>query len=243
MRSFPVVCALVTTLTPSFAVNIPSGSAVGPPPVAVGTGLFGKIYDVAVNDLAGALNGSTGTPDATFIASSIDYPNGVDDIAVGALPMDDFLGSDAATLVGNPPTSFGAVFVLSGFIAIDRAETVGFAVGSDDGFRLTIGGVVVSEFSAERSFSFSFGEATFEEDGLYPIDLVYFANDQGESGIEFFSTIPGGRVIDNPAGDYSLVPTNVLYVPEASPTVLLGVVGALVVAGRFVRRRLGSATL
>ena len=195
---------------------------VAPVPVNPGTGLNGEIWDASVGSLSGALAEiASGVVDGGFTAATIDYPNGaVDDIDTPT-PLATFLGTDGASLSGTSVSEgFSLVMRMSGLIAIERAGVVQFAVGSDDGFRLTIGVALVSEFTNNRAFGFSSAALNFEEPGLYPIELVYYANSEARSGLEFYSSIPGGVDSGAPASGLSIVPTGVLYVPTPGATAL-----------------------
>lgn len=225
------LAALVVVGGFAFVVPVASGgleplasvsNPVAPVPVNPGTGLSGQIWDAPVGSLSGALAEiASGVVDGGFTAATIDYPNGaVDDIDTPT-PLATFLGTDGASLSGTAVSEgFSLVLRMSGLIAIEQAGVVEFAVGSDDGFRLTIGGQVVSEFAGNRAFGFTSGALNFEEAGLYPIELVYYANNEARSGLEFYSSIPGGVDSGAPASGLSIVPTGVLYVPTPGATVL-----------------------
>ncbi len=73
--------------------------------------------------------------------------------------------------------------------ALDRATNtspidVRVGVGSDDGFHLAIGTNYVGQ-AGVRGFAFSYYNLAFEDEGLYPVNLMYAANASGESGLEF----------------------------------------------------------
>jgi MYXO-CTERM domain-containing protein len=62
----------------------------------------------------------------------------------------------------------------TGLINIRTAGTKTFAVASDDGYQLQIGGVTVSEFQGNRATRMETRRATFAEAGVYPFQLVYW---------------------------------------------------------------------
>jgi hypothetical protein len=62
----------------------------------------------------------------------------------------------------------------TGLINIRTPGTKTFAVGSDDGYQLQIGGVTVAEFQNNRSPAMDTRRATFNEIGVYPFQLVYW---------------------------------------------------------------------
>lgn len=219
----------------AFAVDVPLSSRFGDVPGTPGTGLAASVWHSAVNSVTGAdgVIAATPPPNATFLATYIDYPNGGGD-TVGAGNVTDFIGVDAATYVGTDDDQFGEIYQFTGYIAIAGAGSYTFGVGSDDGFRLRIGGVNVTLNDGDRGFGFSVGSATFEAGGLYPIELLYYSNSVGQSGVEFCSSIAGGPDSGVPGGSglSGITPFQVLYpVPEPASLALL------VLAAAVSRRR------
>ena len=140
--------------------------------------------------------------DATFDVTAIDYPRGSDGSLTSATTtLADFLGDDAASLAGDGAATLEqSVFVFTGQIQLDGTETT-FTVGSDDGFRLTIGGQLVSENAAPRGFGFTDATPGLAA-GLYTFTLVYFEN-AVFTGVEFLvdgSIVPAGAAVPLPAG-------------------------------------------
>lgn len=172
-------------------------------------GLQGSIYlsGSAISSLAQAETIiAANTPNGTFTATSLDYPNGAPNVqtsTIGAL-----LGTDAATL--NPPalsatTANQFVLQFEGAIDVAAAGTYSFSVGSDDGFRLQIDGSTVTQFLGIRGFGTSTGSVTLGA-GRHDFRLVYFEN-AGQEGLLATSSLTSG----NPLG------TNVLsYVSNAA---------------------------
>jgi MYXO-CTERM domain-containing protein len=68
--------------------------------------------------------------------------------------------------------AFAAVY--RGYINIKTAGTKTFGVSSDDGYRMQIGGVTVSEFQGNRGQQTDTRRATFAEPGVYPIEVIYW---------------------------------------------------------------------
>jgi hypothetical protein len=200
---------------------------------------------------------ASNSPSASFVSTLVDYPSGSANTSNNSDTLAILLGTDALSL--NPPsakdtTVAGSIFLLTGFIEIkgefdlnggtDPIDTV-FKVGSDDGMRLRIGGVTVTEHWDNRSFSFADdtgldGEADFEAPGLYPVELLFWNMvnpSDGHGGVEWCSSIVGGFDSGCPAGTVGIVPTSILStVPEPSAALLLatGLIG-LAINGR--RRR------
>ncbi len=177
-----------------------------------GSGLNGQIFDSngSLNNLNGvdSLIAASGA-DVTFNATNIDYSGGSN--------MGGFLGSDGASATGTTGASADTFAVkIVGYIKIE-AGSHDFNVTTDDGFRLKIGGQTVTEFDGNRGSATSTSTFTATEDGLYPIEIVYWENggDQvlfvemdGETigGDILFSEIPSGLSL-NEDGYYSIPDT------------------------------------
>ncbi|HEY4221843.1 MAG TPA: hypothetical protein VGO62_10875, partial [Myxococcota bacterium] len=83
--------------------------------------------------------------------------------------------SQHATAGGGTITQFdAAAFRLRGNIAITTAGTKTFVVNSDDGYTLTIGGLVVTQFNADRSPGSDSRRVSFAQPGIYPIEVVFW---------------------------------------------------------------------
>lgn len=198
--------------------------------IFAGPGLDGFFYDRddpagTVDSLAMAdliLAGSSAN--ATFSSTLIDYPNG--DEAILFLPaLGELLGADAAGL--NPPGAaaseaspmvmrfLGVIHITEG-MDIDPGNStidVRFALGSDDGSRLRIGGQTLISIDGTGVF-FSFPPeqievANFEAAGLYPVEIVWYDH-FGGMGIAWYSSIPGGPDSGAPAGTAGIVPAAIL---------------------------------
>lgn len=227
-----LAAGMLWTAGSALGVVIPGGSLAAPTPATPGDGLNGSVRFQSVNSLAAADNAIATLPsDATFHATSIDYPHGSAAVVSGGT-LGDFLGADAASLSVDPAArgAFSNIFVFSGYLAVDQIGDVTFGVGSDDGFRLRIGGVAVAEFGNDRGFGFTTGLATFEAAGLYAVELIYYANSVGESGVQFVSSLTGGASYGNePAGTIGLVPTTRLYtVPSPGAAMLFCMAAAFI---------------
>jgi len=149
------------------------------------TTFLGEYWDAdfGLDDIAAADDAiAEGPATATFSSSLIDYPVGLDMIVDNTTTLASFLGSDAVTLSGAGETTLEeSVFRFTGYVDM-AAGTNELAVASDDGFRLTIGGVQIAEFSGLRTFS----ETVVMIDagsGPQPFELIYFEND-GITGVE-----------------------------------------------------------
>jgi len=180
---------------------------------------------LAINSLAAAdAILASSSPAAAFRSTLVDYPNGGEKILF--LPtLGDLLGIDAITLVPQSAAAIEAspmVTRLAGVIDITEdldidpttsTIDVRFALGSDDGSRLRIGGQTVIRIDGTGVF-FDFPPeqievVNFEAPGLYPVEIVWYDH-FGGLGIEWYSSIPGGSNSGGPAGTSGIVPTAVL---------------------------------
>ena len=148
-------------------------------------GFLGEYWDedriVDLTDALGIISADDAR--ATFIATAIDYPAGGTAVLDDSTRLEDFLGFDAATLSGSHSRPIGgSVFRFTGMVDLGGGSH-SFAVGSDDGFRLSIGGDVIAEFTGQRSFAVSSAVATVAA-GPQPLELIFFEN-AGVTGIEF----------------------------------------------------------
>lgn len=234
---FSAILVATAVASSAFAqVSIPASSSIGPVPGFAGDGLSGNVWRGSPGSIANALAVINGGPaDGSFHSTLIDYPNGASTVVTGGT-FGDFLGADAGSLTGTVLASdspYSLIFRFTGYIAISAGGRYTFGVGSDDGFTLSIGGVEVTNLNGDRGFGFSTGQADFTDAGLYPVDLVYWANGIGQSGVEFVSSIAGGPDYGN-SGLAGIVPTGVLYtvIPTPASAGLL-----MVAAGLSARRR------
>lgn len=122
--------------------------------------------------------------DATWDVSAIDYANGDSANSISSnSSLSNFLGVDAASLTGtNLPDLNNTAFRFTGMINIDAGDNT-WSVGSDDGFRLKIGGNVIGSFNGTRGFRTSSGSLSLTP-GLYTFELVFFER-TGRTGVEF----------------------------------------------------------
>ncbi len=157
------------------------------------------------------------TPTATFRSSAIDYPNGSAGSVHDSTTLAQFLGSDSSTIIGDSGRNlWNSVFRFTGFLSLSGQHR--FSVGSDDGFQLKIGNILVASQSTPRGFGYThrlFDAGT----GVKPFELVYYEN-SGYTGVEF--------KIDDALAMPSAVP-----LPAGLPLVLTG----LAALGLVARRR------
>ena len=166
---------------------------------------FGEFWDAStpVSNIAAAdaiIAGGDAT--ATFTTEAIDFPQGSNNTVADATSLTDFLGSAAASLAGpagvGSTTLEDSVFRFTGMIDLVAGDQ-DFTVGSDDGFRLSIGGLEIG-FDNQRSF----GNTTTTADagsGPTSFELIYFERG-GVTGVEFFidGTLASPSAVPLPAG-------------------------------------------
>lgn len=195
-------------------------------PQAIAATIAGEFFDAAtpIETIADAdAFIAANAPTATFESTGVDYPQGAVDTVNNTSTLADFLGTDAASLSGAGDSLLDqSVFRFTGFVDLAPGANT-FTVASDDGFRLTIGNLVL-EFGAERTFA----ETTVTSDigdGLTAFELIFFENTD-VLGIEFL--IDG--VVAAPADPPAVIPT-----PGGLPLALTGV--AMLGVAMLRRRR------
>jgi hypothetical protein len=229
-----VVVSAMGVSVASAQITIPGSARSGPLLDFPGDGLTAKLWYASVRTIADAqaVINSRFSDTAFLSTQGVDYPQGpLDFLPNNVSTLADFLGTDAVFLPFDPTTrGIGAnIYEFTGYFAANAGESLRLGVGSDDGFRLTIGGVDVGS-ADDRGFAFTFADVSFEESGLYPITLVYYANDFTDSGVLFAQETASG-----------IVPVSVdrLYiVPAPGAMMVLGASGLLCTLGGR-RRRVG----
>ncbi len=201
---------------------IPASAVVSPISHHLGDGLRGEFYKLGyrvdhIDDAERVV--ATTTPDRTFQSTLVDYPNGHENVMPSTGRLRNYLGRDRDSLDGHGRVTLtDTVLRFHGLIKITEdmdgnrdspTIDVGFAVGSDDGCRLRIGGQIIAEWLTMRSYGFVSGVAAFVVEGLYHIELICFEH-EGHAGIELYTTIKGGPDYGAPEDFAGIVPTYVL---------------------------------
>lgn len=183
---------------------------------------YGEFWDVSspnstINQALAAIDGVA--PTATFFSREIDYPNGSRDQQRSNGTLEDFLGRDAGYIIGDGSARLRtSVFRFSGFLDLLPGQQ-NIAVGSDDGYRLTIDDTVVSIQDSPRGFGIT--QLNFDAGvGVVPFELIFYEN-FGRTGVEFF--------IDGVLADPAPIP-----LPQ---TASLGLLGLCALFGLGYRRR------
>ncbi len=259
MRGIHVLFAafLLLASVPAEAVTISSSQDLSSVPLSAGTGLLGSYYKFSSSNNIGSLSNAnqpistSGGPTATFTSTTVCFPNcadtAIDDSSSLATLLNGHASNFAYTTPGNTVTAVDhSAITLTGYIAITQVGTYNFAIGSDDGSSLTIGGQNVINNDNDHGYQVNGGQATFSQTGLYAITLEYF-EDSGSTGFEFFGNAPDGTCIAGRSGSscattgsnassvlYSTLPTTAA-VPEPGSIVLFG--ASLCGLALFARRR------
>ncbi len=169
------------------------------PGLPVVPGLQGSIYRSVggIGNLAAAeaVVAAAAAPDATFTSLALDYPQGAQNNQNSTL--NNFLGTDGASI--SDPALLGVnvnrmVFVFEGFVQVPADGVYNFNVGTDDGFNLQIDGVTALQFPNNRGFGFTNGNVALTA-GSHPIRFLFWENG-GQEGMEVFSSMSGGGILD-----------------------------------------------
>ncbi len=158
----------------------------------------------------------------TFITPSSFDLEGVGPVSFSnnLAPLGDF--ATHATMPYSPqgtPTANGWYLVtrMTGAWAARAAGTYTFAIASDDGYRVTLGGTVILNHPPAQSFRRAASSFIVTEAGLYPIVVEYF-NEVEEGAVELSFT-PGEVTLASPnvpvPSSFELVPLSDLYPPSA----------------------------
>ena len=159
------------------------------------SGLLGEVHfaDAVLTRLDQALTHVDDTPDATFVATEIDYGN-----HTGWFhnPLAKVLEHDADSLAGHSEGALEqnvdhTVMQLTGEIYLEAGKHK-FFNRTDDGFRLTIDGQEIAEFEGLRPARTTQGAIEVSEDGWYDIAVDYFEW-KGHSKLRIEHRPPDGK--------------------------------------------------
>ena len=169
-----------------------------------GSGEFGSFSD-PFDFQTDVLDVTETPPDLVFEVSLLDFPNStlvptadridtVGDFNPSGLReetarLNEFLGSEAGSVDSdddNPIFVAGSIFRFTGLVEVNEGLNT-FAVGSDDGFQLSLGGVVQPD-SATAPRGFGTTEIEFQSltAGLTAFELIYY--DSAVTGAGLFVT-------------------------------------------------------
>jgi hypothetical protein len=168
-------------------VNIPANLSVRAPLTTPGDGLKGEYWKrppVSI-PLDGATNPDNridklvttyGTPDGTFQATKLVYTG--NDLTV----VTNWLAEDAGSFEGTVDNLDDGAFRFTGFVNITEPTTVKIGTTSDDGSRVTIGGVDVVNNDSSHGDATVDTDVVFAAAGVYPIEVTYFNGDWTSDG-------------------------------------------------------------
>lgn len=142
-------------------------------------------------------------PDALFIAKTFNYTSEgsfSNDLGRGT-NLQTWLGTDAASLTHDPASSSDAIIKMYGSVEL-AAGTYNFKVRADDGYQITIDGVVVAQVNTiqsptgtvHSSFTLATGgkhsiEILYWDQGGYAVFQVELSNNGGTT-YNFLSSVP-----------------------------------------------------
>jgi hypothetical protein len=238
LRSTATATLLFVLLMPgrSQAVFIPLSSSLSPPPTVDGEGLDGAFYD-------GSAGGTNSGADsiitaqsslATWTAKVMDYPNGEINTSTGAnRDLNIWLGPDASSLSGSGTVENGVVRLTGFFRVLSYMDSTGanstidveWGLGASGGAVLRIGGLDIVDNGGSHAFQTVAGQTSFEGEGLYPIEIVYY-QDTDPAGFEIYSNDFWQRLDnDRPSTTNGIPVTRNFYaavVPEPGTALLMG---------------------
>jgi hypothetical protein len=112
-----------------------------------------------------------GPPQGTFQARKFVY------LGNDLTPILDWLSTDAPTFSGLTNNLDDGAVRMSGFINVGVPGSLNIGTTSDDGSRITIGGVDVVNNDGSHGDATVDSTVFFAEAGLYPIEITYFNGD------------------------------------------------------------------
>jgi hypothetical protein len=228
----PALLAFVTMLfigMPSIAqVDVPANLRVSGPVDYPGGGLKGEYWkrppvSILTDGRANRTNGidnqirTFGTADGTFKATRFVYLG--NDLTL----VKDWLSSDGASFVGTTNNNDDGAYRFTGFINVKAAGVVNMGLTSDDGSRITIGGLDIAERDGSHGDETQDVDVNFASAGLYPIEITFFNGDWTSDGNNHSGNpdpgVHGGANFHLRMSGADITPAGVamLYPPSAAP--------------------------
>ena len=174
-----VATYLYTTPLPNY---VPGRLSVGTPPTTPGDGLYGEYWqrdpvsiptdgatnpDTRIDVLIEGFGPATGSFDATVLTHT---GNDLTDVVT-------WLGADGASFDGTPGNLDDGAFRFTGFISVTEPGVLSLGTTSDDGSRITIGGLDMVNNDGSHGDATVDSDVTFEAAGVYPIEITYWNGD------------------------------------------------------------------
>jgi len=168
-------------------IDVPTNRVVAAPATSVGTGLKGEYWKrppVSI-PLTGATNQTTridnlvktfGPADGTFNATRLSYTG--NDLT----PILTWLTNDAPSFVGNTNHFDDGAIRLRGFLNVTNVGILRLGTTSDDGSRITIGGIDIINNDGSHGDVTMDTNVNFSAVGLYPIEVTYWNGDWTSDG-------------------------------------------------------------
>ncbi|MCU0687777.1 MAG: PA14 domain-containing protein, partial [Polyangiaceae bacterium] len=229
-------------------LSVPASAKLSEPRAGVGEGFCARFVKSSsdLNTIASALNlldGLTGAPDEPanggagisnflVLAPMADFHDAQNSVTGWQAPYNNLFPWTSATLAGatractsHQPASGGTYVAdyfamrLRGEINVTSAGIKTFATRTDDGYRLSVGGLQAVQYDTPRSTYVDTARVSFAEPGVYAIEYVYYEQ-AGKAVFEaFFAdqeiTFTNGAIA-SPAGSGSdLVSSSMSPLPSA----------------------------
>ena len=247
------ISSLAQTPTNGATINVPASAAFRTTPFTIaGDGLLGEYWKRPINSIptTGATIASNrldtlikgfGTANGTFKSTAMSYPG--NDLT----PVQTWLGINGASFTGTAGNLDDAAFRFKGYININAAGTLNLGTTSDDGSRITIGGIDIVNNDSGHGDQTRDTTVNFASAGVYPIEVTYFNGDWTSDGTGALLNHSGNTNASVHGGaNFSLRVANGLLpasvasqlfftVPEPS-TIVLGALGTVALLA-FRRRK------
>ena len=168
-------------------INIPTNLRVRPPLTTGGGDLRGEYWKRPVFSIPG--DGATnptnridkliqgfGVADGTFKATQFVY------LGNDLTHVTNWLGKDSISFAGATNNLDDGAFRFTGFINVTNAGTVKLGTTSDDGSRITIGGIDIINNDGSHGDATVDANVVFATAGVYPIEVTYYNGDWTSDG-------------------------------------------------------------
>ncbi len=195
MAIFPIADLMMSEAS---GIVVPLSARAGDVPTSDGDGLIGQFYDAASGGTNAGADSviANNSPTATWTSTLADYPNGEIN-STTSVGLSAWLGTDASSLVGSGTMQHAVMRLVGFFRVIQALDSTGanstidveFGLGAEGGALLRIGGVDIVDAGGTHPFPATAlaGRASFLEEGLYPIEVIYYREAGPSAGVELYS--------------------------------------------------------